>query len=168
MKENVVTKPLFVAFNDLMTVMGKRGNKLYSKRPRERSGEDEVGTKGKKKRMCAIAIAVDDDILPSTSDISRVLNSLGLHAHALVSDSPEGEGFQHGGGSEKDTVSSSLPSPLALSIFLPFPLIPLFSRSLTNRCHAVACDRVSSRISSIVMSSSSHLRRHLPAVRKCV
>lgn len=138
-----------------MTVMGKRGNKLSSKRPREKSGEDEVGTKGKKKQTCAIAIAVDDDILPSTSDISRVLNSLGLHAHALVSDSPEGEGFQHGGGSEKDTIS--------LSISLPFPPIPFFSRSLTNHRHAAACDHISSRISFIAMSSSSHFRRHLPA-----
>lgn len=155
MKKNVVTKPLFAIFNDLMTVMGKSGNKLYSKRPRERNGEDEVGTEGKKKRTCAIAIAVDDDILPSTSDISRVLNSLGLHAHALVSGSPEGEGFQHGGGSEKDTVSLSV-SPTSL----PFPPpCPFFSRSLTNYRHAVPCDRVSSRISSIAMSSSSLLRR---------
>lgn len=160
MQGNVVTKLLFVTFNDLITVMGKRGNKLQSKRPRERNGEAEVATKGKKKRTCAIAIAVDDDILPSTSDISRVLNSLGLHAHALVSDSPEGEGFQHGGGSEKDTVP--------LSISLPFPPVPFFSRSLTNRRHAAPRDRVSSRISSIAMSSSSLLRRHSPAMRKCV
>lgn len=126
-KKNIVTKPLFVIFNDLMTVMGKSGNKLYSERPRGRNGEDEVGTERKKKRTCAIAIAVDDDILPSTSDISRVLNSLGLHAHALVSGSPEGEGFQHGGGSEKDTISLYLSSSLSLSpISLPFPPMPVF------------------------------------------
>jgi len=42
MKENVVTELLFITSNDLMTVIEKKGNKLYSKRPRERSGENEV------------------------------------------------------------------------------------------------------------------------------
>lgn len=140
MKHHVVTKPLFTTFNDLMTVMGKSGNKLRSKRPRERNGEDEVGTKGKKKRTCAIAIAVDDDILPSTSDISRVLNSLGLHAHALVSDSPEGEKVFSMAAVAKKT-------PISCPVFLSF--------LLTNHHHAASCDRVSSRISFIAMSSSS-------------
>jgi len=61
---------------------------MIVKRGSKKIQNAEENERNEKKRTCATAIAVvDDDILPSTSDISRVLNSPGLHAHALVGDS---------------------------------------------------------------------------------
>lgn len=61
-----------------------------------------------------------DDILSSTFDISRVLNSLGLHAHALVR-ARRGETFS--------TWRRSRKRPASLSLSLSFPFLFLFTRS---------------------------------------
>lgn len=75
--------------NDSMTT----AKTLYNKRFAGKQGRDKMKEKA---GNCPVAFYT-----PSTSDISRVLNSPGLHAHALVSDSRGGR-FQHGGGSEKE------------------------------------------------------------------
>ena len=80
-----------------------------------------------------------DDILSSTFDISRVLNSLGLHAHALVR-ARRGRTFSTWRRSRKRPASLSLSVSLSLSLFFSFLPVPPASL-LTNYCPTVPWPR---------------------------
>lgn len=80
------------------------------KREREKNG---------RRRITHTDTPFPNDILSSTFDISRVLNSLGLHAHALVREQHRGRTFSTWRRSRKWP-----PFPSPLFIFFYFPPVP--------------------------------------------